>query len=73
MPDKIIAMFFTIVDAIATVFTIIALIGFTELVSGIAGILAIIFWIPRIKREVDTYHGGSFIKYFKSVITKKKK
>lgn len=72
MPDRILTAIFAFFDTVVTIITVIALIGFAEVVSIAAGSLAILFWIPRIKREIDTFHGGSFISYLRSVFKRKK-
>ena len=38
-----------------------------EIITTIAGLLAIIFWIPRIKRQVKEYNNGSVLQYIKDV------
>ena len=49
------------------------LIGFAfiaPIVATIASFLAIMFWIPRIKREIRDNHGNSFWKYIKFIFNK---
>lgn len=60
-------MFMIFADFIMTVIATIAIIGLSEIVSLIAGVFMMLYWPFRIRREVNTYHEGSFKKYLKSL------
>lgn len=60
----------TIGDTLVTVLFAGIIIGAHDTLAIIASCLAIIYWIPKIKREVFRYHGGSVWDYFKNFFKK---
>ena len=42
-----------------------------SILAVIASALAILFWLPRIKRQINEYHNGSLKEYIKFIFKKK--
>ena len=70
MPERLIP----ILDSILMTFVSIGLFVMSAgLLTIIPTILATLFWCGKIKKEVDTKHDGSFIKYLKAIVKKNSK
>lgn len=71
MPERILIFWNNIEAIVMTLFSFILLISFTTIITVIPSMLAIVYWIPKIKKEqVNVDHNGSWWKWLKSFINK---
>ena len=67
MPERIIP----ILDSIAmTLFTVFFAVAFSSIVTITGGVLAILWWATKIKRDVEKYHNGNIWTFVKWIVKK---
>ncbi len=67
MPERFLAVWNNMEYIIMTAVSFFGLFIFSNILSVIAPLLAIIWWLPKIKKDqVDKDHGGSWIKWILS-------
>lgn len=57
-------------DMLGTILAGIAVMSISEIVSLVAGVFMVMYWPFRIRREINTYHNGSFKQYIKYIFKK---
>lgn len=77
MPDKYITLLdfmitglVTIVSYTTGVLSIVLMTSWLSLLGLIPTILASLYWIPRLKKDIKTYYNGSFWNWLKSIVKK---
>jgi 4-hydroxybenzoate polyprenyltransferase len=77
MPEKIIAILdmfimglMTFISYILGFLSIILMASWTSILGVIPTILATLYWLPKIKRQINDYHNGSFFGWLKSFVKK---